>query len=186
MVTNLLDMARLSAGDVKPRKEWQLLEEVAGAAVQLLGQALAGRHVTIDLRDAMPLIEFDAVLIERVFCNLMENAAKYSAPGSSIAITAHVAGEFVHVSVSDEGRGFPDGRQEELFGMFVRGEHESSAPGAGLGLAICRSIVEAHGGTIRAENRPGGGAEVTFTLPLGSPPEIECESEPECWQAPRG
>jgi two-component system sensor histidine kinase KdpD len=177
MVANLLDMARLTAGKVRPRKEWQLLEEVAGAAVQLLGHALAGHRISINLPAAMPLIEFDAVLIERVFCNLLENAAKYSAPGTAITITAEVASGFVRVSIADEGTGFPEGRQEELFGMFVRGEHESSAPGTGLGLAICRSIVEAHGGVIRAENRQGGGACVTFTLPLGSPPRIEEEPE---------
>jgi two-component system sensor histidine kinase KdpD len=186
MVTNLLDMARLAAGKVKPRKEWQLLEEVAGAAVQLLRPALAGHRVSIDLPEAMPLIEFDAVLLERVFCNLLENAAKYSAPDSPIAINAQLADGFVHVSVIDEGRGFPDGRLEEFFALFVRGEHESSVPGAGLGLAISRSIVEAHGGAIHADNRPGGGAQVTFTLPLGSPPEIEEEAETASWEAPRG
>ena len=113
MVTNLLDMARLAAGKVKPRKEWQLLEEVAGAAVQLLGPALAGHRVTIDLPDSMPLIEFDAVLIERVFCNLIENAAKYSASDSPIAISARVVEGVAEVTILDEGRGFPEGRQEE-------------------------------------------------------------------------
>ena len=86
MVSNLLDMARLQAGRVTLRKEWQLIEEVAGAAAQLSRQALAGHRVTIDLPPDMPLIEFDAVLIERVFCNVLENAAKYSPPGSSIAM----------------------------------------------------------------------------------------------------
>jgi len=182
MVTNLLDMARLQAGKVRPRKEWQVLEEVAGAAVKLLGRALAGHRVTIGLPKDLPLIEFDAVLVERVFCNLLENAAKYSPPGSAIAITASVNRGLVQICVTDEGRGFPKGRQEELFGVFIRGEQESSAPGAGLGLAICRSIVEAHGGTIRAENRAGGGAQVTFTLPAGSPPEIEEEPETAPWE----
>jgi two-component system sensor histidine kinase KdpD len=175
MVSNLLDMARLSAGHVTLRKEWQLIEEVAGAAVQLLGRALAGHRVIIELPPTLPLLEFDAVLVERVLCNLLENAAKYSPAGSTIAIGARVADGFAHVSVSDEGRGFPAGRHEELFGVFVRGERESNVPGTGLGLAICRAIVEAHGGTIGAEDRPGGGAQVTFTLPLGAPPPIEDE-----------
>jgi two-component system sensor histidine kinase KdpD len=152
--------------------------------VQLLGAALASHRVRIDLPDAMPLIEFDAVLIERVLCNLLENAAKYSAPDSPIVINARLADGFVHVSVIDEGRGFPDGRLEVLFALFVRGEQESSVPGAGLGLAISRSIVEAHGGAIHAENRPGGGAQVTFTLPLGAPPEIEEEAETVSWESP--
>jgi len=178
MVSNLLDMARLRAGRVKPRREWQLLEEVAGASVQLLSHTLADRRVTIDVPPGMPLIEFDAVLIERVFCNLLENAAKYSPAGTPIAIAARLTDGYAHVSVIDEGPGFPEGRHEELFGMFVRGVAESSAPGAGLGLAICRAIVEAHGGAIHAENRAAGGAQVTFTLPLGTPPRIEEEPEP--------
>jgi len=182
MVSNLLDMARLQAGRVTPRKEWQLIEEVAGAAVQLLGPALAGHRVSIDLPADTLLIEFDAVLIERVFCNLLENAAKYSPPGSPIAVTARLADGFAHISVTDGGSGFPSGRHEELFGIFVRGAPESSMPGTGLGLAICRAIIEAHGGTIRADNRPAGGAVVTFTLPLGSPPQIEEEPDP----APKG
>jgi two-component system sensor histidine kinase KdpD len=178
MVSNLLDMARLSAGQVTLRKEWQLLEEVAGAAVQLLSQALAGHRVVIDLPPTLPLVEFDALLVERVFCNLLENAAKYSPAGSTIAISACVEDGFAAVSVADEGRGFPSGRHEELFGLFARGEHESSESGTGLGLAICRAIVEAHGGTIRAEDRPARGAQVTLTLPLGSPPPIEDEHQP--------
>lgn len=177
MVSNLLDMARLQAGRVTLRREWQLIEEVAGAAAQLSSQALAAHLVTIDLPIDMPLIEFDAVLVERVFCNVLENAAKYSPPGSSIAITARLAGGFAHICIADEGRGFPNGRQEELFGMFVRGESESGATGTGLGLAICKAIVEAHGGTIRAENSATVGAQVIFTLPLGSPPLIEAEQE---------
>ena len=186
MVTNLLDMARLTAGKTKPRKEWQVLEEVAGAAVQLLGRALAGHCVTIELPADLPLIEFDAVLIERVFCNLLENAAKYSPPGTRIAVEANVADGFVHVRVLDKGPGFPRGREEAVFALFVRGEPESSATGAGLGLAISRTIVDAHGGTIRAMNRPHGGAEVAFTLPLGSPPPIVDEPEPESSEASRG
>jgi len=186
MVTNLLDMARLTAGKAKPRKEWQVLEEVAGAAVQLLGRSLAGHRVAIDIPATMPLIEFDAVLVERVFCNLLENAAKYSPPDSAITVSARVADDFVHVSVTDQGTGFPPGREDEVFAMFVRGAPESSVTGAGLGLAISRSIVEAHGGTIRARNRASGGAEVSFTLPLGSPPAIVEEPETEAWEAPHG
>jgi len=186
MVTNLLDMARLAAGRTQPRKEWQVLEEIAGAALQLLGRALANHRVTIDLPADLPLIEFDAVLIERVFCNLIENAAKYSPDGSTIKVEASVDDGFVHVRVVDEGPGFPAGREEAVFAPFVRGQLESSIAGAGLGLAISRSIVEAHGGTIRAINRPGGGAEVSFTLPLGSPPMIAEEPDHEPWVATRG
>jgi two-component system sensor histidine kinase KdpD len=178
MVSNLLDMARLRAGPVTPKKEWQLLEEVIGGSVQLLRHALVDHPVNLQLPQDMPLIEFDAVLMERVFCNLLENAAKYTPPGTPIDVAAHLGEGFVHVAVMDRGMGFPRGKEEAVFEMFVRGETESNAPGTGLGLAICRAIVESHGGTIHAQNRAEGGAQITFTLPMGSPPSIDEEPEP--------
>lgn len=173
LVGNLLDMARLHAGHVTLRKEWQPLEEVIGASIQSLARGLAQHPVHVTLAADLPLLEFDAVLIERVFCNLLENAAKYAPPDSAIEIRGAVVGQIAEISVCDSGPGFPAGKP--LFDMFVRGEQESAKPGVGLGLAICRAIVEAHGGAIRAENRSSGGACVTFTLPLGSPPSIEIE-----------
>lgn len=175
LVGNLLDMARLNAGKVTLRREWQPLEEVIGASIKLLGNALQAHPVRVTLPADLPLLEFDAVLVERVFCNLLENAAKYSPSGAGIEITAALAGEFVEIRVSDRGQGFP-ARQDDLFEMFVRGETESSKPGTGLGLAICRAIIEAHGGTIAAENRPQGGASVCFTLARGVPPLLEEEA----------
>lgn len=177
LVENLLDMARLHAGRVTLRKEWQFLEEVIGASVQLLGRALASHRVRVDLPKGMPLVEFDAILIERVFCNLLENAAKYAPPGTLIEIAGRTRDGMVEVSVCDQGPGLPPDKQRTLFEMFVRGVPESATPGVGLGLAICRAIVEAHGGTISASNRPEGGACVTFTLPTGTPPTIEEEAE---------
>jgi two-component system sensor histidine kinase KdpD len=115
-------------------------------------------------------------LIERVFCNLLENAAKYAPPGSLIEITGKLSEGKVEVSVCDQGTGFPPDKQGALFEMFVRGVPESAPPGVGLGLAICRAIIDAHGGTIYAANRPEGGACVTFTLPSGTPPTVEEES----------
>ncbi len=173
LVGNLLDMARLHAGHVTLRKEWQPIEEVIGASIQLLARSLTQHPVRVRLAPDLPLLEFDAVLIERVFCNLLENAAKYAPPDTSIEITGGVAGGFAEISVCDAGPGFPQGKA--LFDMFVRGVAESARPGVGLGLAICRAIVEAHGGTINAANRRESGACVTFTLPLGSPPCIEIE-----------
>lgn len=176
LVGNLLDMARLHAGRVTLRKEWQLIEEVVGASIQLLGRSLANHQVHVALPRDMPLVEFDAVLIERVFCNLLENSAKYAPPGSLIEIAGNAKGESVEVSVCDQGPGFPPDKQHALFEMFVRGVPESATPGVGLGLAICRAIIDAHGGTIHAANRPEGGACVTFTLPSGTPPTVEEES----------
>ncbi|HEX8962138.1 MAG TPA: DUF4118 domain-containing protein [Rhodocyclaceae bacterium] len=174
LVANLLDMARLHAGQVKLRREWQPVEEPIGAAIKLLRPALGDRTVRVDLAPGLPLLELDAVLMERVFCNLVENAAKYSPPGTPIDIAAELGGDAVEVRVCDRGCGFPADKSA-VFGMFVRSE--SSQPGVGLGLAICRSILEAHGGRIEARDRDGGGACVVLSLPVGNPPAIEEESE---------
>lgn len=175
MVGNLLDMARLNAGEVTLRREWQPLEEVVGAGIKLLGNALTEHPVKVDLPADLPLLEFDAVLLERVFCNLLENAAKYAPAHTLIQLTAHQHGNVVEVAVKDHGPGFPEHRRDELFNMFVRGQTESGKPGVGLGLAICKAIVEAHAGSIYAENRPEGGASIRFTLPIGNPPVVEEE-----------
>lgn len=175
LVGNLLDMARLNAGEVTLRREWQPLEEVVGASLKLLGNALAEHPVKVELAKDLPLLEFDAVLIERVLCNLLENAAKYAPAKTSIELKALQNGDAVEIVVMDHGPGFPSHRRDELFNMFVRGQAESGKPGTGLGLAICKAIVEAHGGCIHADNRPEGGASISFTLPVGNPPVIEEE-----------
>lgn len=177
LVGNLLDMARLNAGQVTLRPEWHPLEEVLGASIKLLAGALAGRPVRVNLPRDLPLLHLDAVLIERVLCNLLENAAKYSPAQAPIEISARPTADAVEVCVCDQGNGFPAQPPAELFRMFVRGQSESGPPGAGLGLAICKAIVEAHGGQISAGNRPEGGACVRFTLPRGTPPVVE-EEEP--------
>lgn len=175
LVGNLLEMARLHAGSVSLRREWQPIEEVIGASIKLLGSALSRHPVRIDLEPGLPLLEFDAVLIERVFCNLLENAAKYAPEDTGIAVQVQRCGAVVEISVCDHGPGFPANSHDELFELFVRGKKESDTPGVGLGLAICKAIVEVHGGRIGADNRVQGGACVRFTLPVGSPPMIEAE-----------
>lgn len=176
LVGNLLDMARLHAGDVTLQKEWQPIEEVIGSSIKLLGRALAEHPVKVRLAKGLPLVEFDAVLIERVFCNLLENAAKYSPPGAGVTIDVLTRDDQLEVTVSDGGKGFTLGSGDAVFEMFVRGEAESTKPGVGLGLAICSAIAEAHGGSISAANGERGGARVHFTLPLGNPPSIEEEA----------
>jgi two-component system sensor histidine kinase KdpD len=176
LVANLLDMARLNAGEIKLRREWQPLEEVIGASIKLIEGALVNHPVKVTLPSDLPLLEFDAVLLERVFCNLLENAAKYSPPNGGIDIVASVAGEYVEIRVGDRGPGFPEASQAPLFDMFVRGDGAAGKPGTGLGLAICRAIVESHGGTIATGNRPDGGGYIRFTLPRGTPPVVEEES----------
>ena len=175
LVGNLLDMARLTAGEVKLRKEWQPLEEVIGSSLKLLEKNLADHPVAVRLPAELPLLEYDAVLIERVLCNLLENAAKYSPPGSPIEISARRLDTAVEVAVCDHGPGIPAGQSPDIFGMFVRGARESAKPGVGLGLAICRAIIEGHGGSISAGNRAEGGARFVFTLPAGNPPTVEDE-----------
>ena len=175
LVGNLLDMARLNAGQVTLRREWQPLEEVIGASIKLLGSALKEHPIRVTLPADLPLLEFDAVLIERVFCNLLENAAKYAPAATPIEIQAAPVDDCVEIRVIDHGPGFPAGDRNALFDMFVRGQTASTQPGTGLGLAICRAIVEAHGGKIGADNAGDGGACVRFTLPRGVPPVVEEE-----------
>jgi two-component system sensor histidine kinase KdpD len=181
LVSNLLDMARIQSGDVRLNRQWQPFEEVVGSALKLMQPTLVERQVEVDLASDLPLIEFDAVLIERVLCNLLENTAKYTPPGSTVRISAIVSGKDLLASISDNGPGLPRGQEEAIFEKFTRGEKESSTAGVGLGLAICRAIVEAHKGRIWAENVAGGGARFSFTLPLGTPPELprSIEEQPQ-------
>ncbi len=176
MVDNLLNMARLQSGKVQLQYEWQPLEEVIGASIHLLGNALSSHTVQVKVPADLPLVQIDAVLMERVFCNLLENCAKYSPSQSTITLAAAVQDSVVEVRVCNAGAGFPAGAIGNLLEVFSRGQQESPVQGFGVGLSICRSIVEAHGGKIVLINPQEGGACVMFTLPLGSPPTIEPEN----------
>jgi two-component system sensor histidine kinase KdpD len=178
LMSNLLDMARLEGGAVRLNREWQPLEEVVDSAIKDRAHLLRAHELKISVPRDLPLVEFDAVLVERVLVNLLENAGKYTPPGTRIFIEAKVIGFEVYVSVSDNGPGLPKGSEESVFEKFVRGRPETSPGGMGLGLAICRAIVEAHGGRIWAENRLAGGVRFTFTLPLGEPPPLEETAPP--------
>ncbi len=177
LVENLLEMARLQSGRVELDLQWHPLEEVVGSALNALEPLLATRHVQVRLPDDLPLVRFDAPLMQRVFSNLLENAVKYTPPGSTIVIAASLQEREVEISVSDDGPGLPPGKEERVFEKFERGQRESPTPGVGLGLAICRAIVEAHGGRIRASNRAEGGARFSFTLPRGTPPRVAPDEE---------
>jgi len=168
MVENLLHMARLRSGKVTLLKAWQPLEEVVGSSVRAVEASFPDRSIRIELAADLPLLEFDGVLIERVLVNLLENAVKHGA-GSPVSIRARRQDRAVEISIEDEGPGLPPGSVDRLFDMFQRGSVEAQSIGTGMGLAICRTIVEAHGGAIRAGNREGGGARFTFTLPVTSP-----------------
>ena len=179
LVNNLLDMARLQAGAVALRHDWQSLEELAGSALRSVESALTAHPVHVNLPDDLPLLYGDGVLLERLLANLFENAAKYTPAGTPITLSARHEGALMVVEVSDEGPGFPPGNTEALFEKFARGNKESRTPGVGLGLAICRAIVQAHGGTISASNRapPKHGAVLRWTLPFKQAPSVPESTE---------
>jgi two-component system sensor histidine kinase KdpD len=173
MVTKLLDMARMQSGGIRLRAEWQSLEEIIGSAVKSAHGALGARRVTVQIDPDVPFVECDAVLIERVLANLLENAGKYTPSSSPVEIRVRPVSGALHISVHDHGPGVPKGQEEAIFEKFTRGHVESATPGMGLGLAICRAIVEAHGGRIWSESARGAGSTFTFTLPMGTPPSID-------------
>jgi two-component system sensor histidine kinase KdpD len=182
LVGNLLDMTRLDSGSITIRKEWQPVEEVIGAALARLdpstssGQAerLRDRPISTSLPPDGALAPFDDVLIEQVLINLLENALKYTPPGSPIDISAASDDNSVSIAVADRGPGLPPGDEQRVFEKFYRAQPANG--GVGLGLTISRAIVAAHGGRIWAANRIGGGATFAFTLPLeGKPPAVSAE-----------
>lgn len=169
LVSNLLDMTRLDSGTVQPRREWVPLEEVVGGALTRLERSLAGRRVAARLPEGLPLLALDPVLVEQLFVNLLENAAKYTPSGTEIEIGAAVEGGAVVVEVADRGPGVPPGQEERIFERFHRGVH-AGVRGVGLGLPIARAVAQVHGGRLVAARRPGGGAVFRLTLPLGEAP----------------
>ena len=170
LVQNLLEMTRLESGPLQLRKEWHPLEEVIGAALTRLGKRLADRRVTTSIPPDLPLVPIDDVLVEQVLVNLLDNALKYTPPGSPIRIIATATDQAITVEVADRGPGLPAGEEEKVFEKFYQGD-AAGGRGAGLGLAICRGVVKAHGGRIWAQNLPEGGVAFLFTLPLsGTPP----------------
>ncbi len=178
LVNNLLEMARIQSGEVRLNRQWLPLEEVVGSALKSAQAALLRHRVEVSLAPDLPLVEFDATLIERVLYNLLENAAKYTPEGTRVQLAAEVSGSDLLATVSDDGPGIPRGQEELIFEKFTRGTRESSTPGVGLGLAISRAIIDAHRGRIWAANNPAGGARFSFTLPLGKPPAGPEEAAP--------
>jgi two-component system sensor histidine kinase KdpD len=176
LVHNLLEMTRLESGGVRVRKDWAPLEEVVGSALARVEKRLGERRVDIDLPTDLPLVPLDPLLIEQVFINLLDNAIKYTPEGSPIDISAVVEDRAVLVTVGDRGSGFAPGEEVKVFEKFYRGQEAGARSGAGLGLAIARGMVEAHGGWISAEPRAGGGALFRFSLPLATePPEVRTD-----------
>jgi two-component system, OmpR family, sensor histidine kinase KdpD len=179
LIGNLLDMIRVESGALQVQKEWQPLEESLGVALIRLEDRLRDHPVQVKLPPDLPLVPLDAVLIEQVFINLLENAVKYTPSGTPIEVSATAVDQAVRVDVADRGPGLPAGEEARIFDKFYRVPGATATSGVGLGLTICRGIVTAHGGRIWAENRPGGGAVFRFTLPLVGvpPPPVPAEAE---------
>jgi two-component system sensor histidine kinase KdpD len=175
LVANLLDMTRLEAGAIEIRREWIPLEEIVGSSLNRLERELSGRTVQAEIPDSLPLVSADPILLEQVLVNLIENAAKHTPAGTSIDVVARASGTAIEIDVADHGPGITPGTESQIFEKFVR-RAGGGVGGVGLGLAICRGIVQAHGGTIVAENRAGGGALFRVTLPIvGEAPRMPDE-----------
>jgi two-component system sensor histidine kinase KdpD len=178
LVGNLLDMTRVDSGALALKREWVPVEELIGAAITRLEDKLGGRALTTTLSPDLPMVSVDPVLFGQVFVNLLENVSKYTPKGSPIEISARVERGAVQIEVADRGPGIPEGASQKIFEKFYRGAHVGVS-GVGLGLPICRGIVEAHGGTIEAENRAGGGSVFRVTLPMiGQAPAVPRDIEP--------
>jgi two-component system sensor histidine kinase KdpD len=178
LINNILDMARLDAGAIQLKKEWYPLEEIIGVVLNRLQKQLSERQVTVKLPAGVPMIFVDTVMIEQVLMNLLENALRYTPEQTPLSITAEPYSSAMKISVADKGIGIPKGSEDKLFEKFYRVKNEAAQSGVGLGLAICRAIIEAHGGTISARNLPTGGAVFSFIIPADkAAPILEPESD---------
>ena len=177
LISNVLDLMRFESGQIQLRSDWQTLDELVESSLRRLEEPLAAYSVELRLPAELPPVYVDASLITQVFTNLLDNIVKYTPPGTHIQIaalidgagTAGARGSSVRVTVDDDGPGLPAGDPARLFDKFQRGRDEGTIVGVGLGLAICRAIIRAHGGEIEARARPGGGTRIELTLPTAEP-----------------
>lgn len=177
MVNNLLDITKLESGQVQVKKEWAAIEEVVGSAISHVEEQLGARPLTVELPEIW--IPMDPVLMEQALINLLDNAIKFSPAGSAIEVRGWVEDRQFLIAVSDQGPGLPPGEEELIFEKLYRGTGRPATPGAGLGLAICRGIAQAHGGAITARTRSRGGARITIALPMeGLAPELSPDFTP--------
>lgn len=179
LTTKILEMARLEAGEVSLNRQWYEPEEIIGSALRRLDKTLKQRQVNIQIANSQALIYVDAVLLQQVLINLLDNAVKYSAIDSPIDILVETTQEGVAIQIADRGIGISPGFEEKIFDKFFQIHPEGAQSGVGLGLSICRAIVEAHGGDISAGRRKGGGSVFKLRLPCSeSPPTIALEEKP--------
>ena len=170
LVGNLLDLSRIEAGSVRPEKGWYDLGSLANEVAGRLRRLAASHALVLDVPDDLPPARFDYVEIDQVLTNLIENAAKYTPVGSEIRVSLRAGVDAVRIEVADNGPGIPATVLPHLFKPFYRAPGDYRPRGSGLGLAVARGLVEAHGGRIWAENREEGGARFVFTLPVTERP----------------
>lgn len=177
LVSNLLDMTKLQSGNLQIKKQLHPVEEIVGSAISLMEERVANHQIRTDIPAELPFVRVDAILLQQLLVNLIENAVKYTPPGSTIEMSAREADGKVKMIVADNGPGIPTNFHKQVFEMFFRTPKQEQLTGSsfGLGLAICAGIMQAHGGSIQLENRPGGGALFSF--------ELECESTPTKFDA---
>ena len=169
VVTNLLSATRLDSGSIELRTSAEEVEELIGAVLSRFSERLRERAVTLDVPKTLPQVQVDPQLIELVLLNLIENALRYTSEGTALHIRAGVGIDGVFIEVADEGPGILTEELEKVFEKFYRGSAaRKNDGGTGLGLMICRAAVRAHGGRIAAQQRPGGGAAIEFTLPIAT------------------
>jgi two-component system sensor histidine kinase KdpD len=171
LIANLLDLSRLRAGALVPEKTAAPVEDVVEAAVHRLQRRWKDVGIRIRVPETIPLVPMDLMQIDQVVSNLLENAVKYASNGTPIEVRAAADGPWVEVAVSDRGPGIPPEDRERVFQEFFRRDTGGGQGGVGLGLAISRAIVEAHGGSMWVGDTPGGGATISFRLPLAQTPE---------------
>jgi len=168
LVGNLLDLSRIEGGILRPQQNWHDLGLLVDDVVRRLASVTQRHRITVSVAQDLPPVVLDAVEIDEVLSNLVENAAKYSPPETEIHVEVRREGQAVRVVVADRGPGIPADALPHLFDPFYRAMDGQPRPqGLGLGLAIVKGLVEAHGGHVKAENRGGGGARFVFTLPVG-------------------
>ena len=177
LLTNVLELVQIEFGSRALRSDWHTVDDLVALALRGSESRLAQRHIVVNLPSDLPLISVEPTLIVQILSNLLENAAKYTPPGTTVTICAAAREASIMISVADDGPGFPPGDLERLFDKFHRGRSESNIVGVGLGLAICRAAANLHGGNIRALNNPGGGARFEITLPMTGHAGVQTTAE---------
>jgi len=177
LVGETIDIARIDAGNIQLEKDPHDIKELIDAALEEMEQVLVSRPIHVQSRVDLPQVEFDFGLVKQVLKQLLDNAVKYSSAGSPITISCESSSDSIVVHVVDVGAGIPEKQQEQIFERFYRAKNGDEVPGTGMGLAIAKSIIEAHNGRIWVSSRPGIGSVFHFSLPLGKEVALSAVNE---------